>query len=319
MKKACILLLLISIFILKGTSVFAQSQGIGIVFNERPLIGNKLIPAKDSPISQIPPICGKKRRSEGFNLPYPFGLGINGFWYGQDYTASNLVISDSSGNITVTADTMYQNTNASEMKGSIRPDLWLLPFLNVYGIFGYTKGTVNPNLTIPSFTMHFSNGLELPIDTTIELSDALTYHGPTVGVGVTFVMGFNAFFVVIDYNYTETYPDDHDGKLTNHLLSPKVGIQLTSKKGNGRGAIWLGGMYYSNNQSFQGILNVEEISPEVAIILGKEANYSGDIASIQQWNMVIGGSYFINKHHGLFAELGFIGRQQASFGYGFRF
>ena len=75
----------------------------------------------------------------------------------------------------------------------------------------------------------------------------------------------------------------------------------------------------TNKQQFGGILNVEEIDPIVAIILGKEADYSGDIENIQQWNMLIGGSYFINKHHSLFAEVGFIGRQQASLGYGFRF
>ncbi len=323
MKFKPILLFLFFIIIIPFIAS-AQQQGIGIVFNENYLLGEPSKQITDNPLSQIPPVCGKKRRNEGFNLPYPFGTGLHGMWYQQDYIASNLLITDSTGKITVTADTMIQNTTASEMILSIRPDVWLLPFLNVYGIFGYTKGKVKPNLTVPAFTMHIRNhdvlpDNDIPIDTTFEIKEEMVYSGPTVGVGLTFAMGFNAFFVVIDYNYSETYPIDNAGKLVKHSFSPKIGIQLASKKGEGRGAFWLGGMFMSNKQKFGGILNVEEISPIVALILGREADYAGDIENTQQWNMLIGGSYFINKHHSLFAEIGFIGRQQASLGYGFRF
>lgn len=302
----------------------AQQQGLGIVFSENYLVGEPSKQLTDNPLSQIPPVCGKKRRNEGFNLPYPFGMAIHGFAYQQDYFASNLLITDSTGYITVTADTMIQNTTANEMTISVRPDIWIFPFLNIYGIFGYTQGKVSPNLTVPSFTMHIKDhpvlpDNDLPIDTTFEITEQIAYYGPTVGFGVSFAMGFNAFFVIVDYNYTETYPNDNAGKLVKHSISPKIGVQLASKKGQGRGAIWLGGMYMSNKQTFGGVLNVEEISPIVALILGKDADYSGDIENIQQWNMLIGGSYFINKHHSLFAEIGFIGRQQASLGYGFRF
>ena len=317
-------LFLLLFFIIVSLSTSAQQQGIGIVFHEETLIGKTSQQLKDYPISQFPPICGKKKRNEGFNLSYPFGTGIQGMWYQQNYLASNLLVVDSTGTVTVTADTMIQNTTASEMTLSFRPDIWVFPFLNVYGIFGYTQGKVSPDLTVPAFTMHIRDHAvlpnnDIPIDTTFEIKDKLTYSGPTVGFGLNFIMGFNAFFVVIDYNYTETYPNDNAGKLVKHSFSPKIGIQMAAKKGEGRGAIWLGGMFMSNKQKFGGILNVEEISPIVAIILGKEADYSGDIKNTNQWNMLIGGSYFINKHHNLFAEVGFIGRQQVSLGYGFRF
>jgi hypothetical protein len=311
-------------FLAIAVPAFAQQQGLGIVFSEKTLAGKNFASAAVQPLVQVPPLCGKKKRDEGFNLPYPFGAGIHGFWYEQNYTASNLLVTDSSGRITVTADTMIQSTTASEMILNIRPDIWVFPFLNIYGIFGYTKGKVKPNLLVPSFTMHIKDhpvlpDNDIPIDTTFEITDELAYHGPTVGAGVTFAMGFKAFFVVVDYKYTVTYPNDDAGKLTTHALSPKIGIQMASKNGPGRGTLWLGGMFMSNKQSFGGILNVEEISPIVAIILGKEADYSGDIENNQQWNMLIGGAYFINQHHNLYLEIGFIGRKQASIGYGFRF
>ena len=317
-------LLLFTFLVAMAISSSAQQSGLGIAFKEKNLSGEKFNTSSVQPLVQIPPICGKKKRNEGFNLTLPFGSGLQGFWYQQDYTASNLLVTDSTGKITVTSDTMIQNTTAGEMQLYLKPDVWLFPFLNVYGIFGYTKGTVNPNITVPSFTMHIRDhellpDNDIPIDTTFEIKDEIAYHGPVVGGGLTFSMGFHAFFVVVDYLYTVTYANEDAGNLQTHKLSPKIGLQLASKKGDGRAAIWLGASYMHNKQTFSGILNVEEISPIVAIILGKEADYSGDIENSQHWNMLIGAAYFINQHHNLFLELGFMGRQQALLGYGFRF
>ncbi len=318
MKTTRFFTVLCFVFFLIST-VFAQQQGLGIVFNEKPLLNPEKQSFSGQPLVKIPPVCGKKRRNMGLNLPFPFGAGAYGLWYEQDFIARKLLITDSTGRVTVTPDTMIQNTTASEMKLQFRPDVWLLPFLNVYGIIGYTEGKVNPDLIIPSFTMHIEGLPEIPIDTSFELKDQLTYHGPTYGFGLTFAMGFNAFFVLVDYNYTETYPTDQEGKLVNHAFSTRLGVQLAAKKGEGRGAVWLGGMLLTNNQTFSGVINVEEISPTLALILGKEADYTGNIVSKQQWNMLIGGSYYINKHHSLVIEAGFIGRKQISLVYAFRF
>ncbi|MCF6170962.1 MAG: hypothetical protein L3J66_08305 [Bacteroidales bacterium] len=317
MKTKAILIFLS--LLLSPVFSFPQQQGMGIIFQEKLPGGTMEKPSADKPILQIPPVCGKKRRSEGFKLPYPFGTSLYGMWYRQSFTADNLLITDSTGKITVTPDSMVQSTTAGEFKLSVRPDVWLLPFLNVYGIFGYTEGKVNPKLSVSSFTMHIEGLPGIPVDTSFALTDELTYHGPTVGAGVTFAMGFHNFFVLADYNYTVTYPNDQDAKLVNHAFSPKFGIILSQKKGGGRIAIWLGGMYLTNNQSFSGVLNVEEISPALALILGKEADYTGNIAAQQEWNMLIGAAYFINKHHNILLEGGFAGRQQLSLGYGFRF
>ncbi|MCF6342344.1 MAG: hypothetical protein L3J31_06015 [Bacteroidales bacterium] len=318
MKKIFYLIFLSFFFL--SSFAYSQQQGLGIVFNETPISKTQAKPAGDNPLTQFPPVCGKKRRAEGFSLPYPFGASLYGMWYQQQFIAGNLLIADSTGKITVTSDSMTQSTTAGEFKLSLRPDFWLLPFLNVYGIFGYTEGKVNPDLQISSFTMYIE-GLPggIPIDTAFTLTDELTYHGPTVGAGITFAVGFDAFFVIVDYNYSVTYPNDQDGKLVNHALSPKFGVQFSSKNGNGRASIWIGGLYLTNNQSFKGTLNVEEISPVLALILGKEAGYSGDIRAKQEWNMLVGAGYFINKHHSFLFEGGFIGRQQLSLGYGFHF
>ena len=124
---------------------------------------------------------------------------------------------------------------------------------------------------------------------------------------------------MVDYNYTITDPTDLEENLHNHLFSPKAGVLLGNKHGNNFGALWLGAMYMHNDQSFSGKIDVAEINPDLVIILGDEATYSGEISAIQRWNFIIGGSWVINSHHHIVMEVGFWERKQISLGYDFRF
>ncbi len=85
------------------------------------------------------------------------------------------------------------------------------------------------------------------------------------------------------------------------------------------GALWVGGMYISNDQSFSGKVDIADINSSFIPILGEEATYQGKITADQRWNMVIGGSIIINNHHSLILEAGFLERKQITFGYDFRF
>ena len=122
-----------------------------------------------------------------------------------------------------------------------------------------------------------------------------------------------------DYNYSVTNPTDLEENLHNHFFSPKVGIIIGKKDRTTYGALWLGGMYISNDQSFSGKINVEDINPVFVPLLGEEATYSGKISAVQQWNFIIGGSLVLNNRHHLTLEAGFFERKQISFGYDFRF
>ena len=122
-----------------------------------------------------------------------------------------------------------------------------------------------------------------------------------------------------DYNYSVTNPKDIEENLHNHFFSPKIGVFLGNKKRKSFGALWVGAMYISNDQSFSGKISVEDITPELVFLFGEEANYSGKIIAKSRWNMLAGVSWVINSRHHIVLEGGFINRSQISFGYDFRF
>ncbi len=273
-----------------------------------------------SPIVDILPVFGKKARKKGNDLSLPFGIGIYSIYYDQEYMASNLRLTSDSTSITARADTVYQNTSAYEWRVQLRPNLWVLPFLNVYGIFGYTKGAISPDLVVPYIVIENIPVIDsIIIDTTFEIHDKIEYLGPTYGFGATFSMGFNYLFFMADYNYSVTNPEDIDENLHNHFFSPKIGIFLGNKKSRTFGAFWIGAMYISNDQSFSGKMKVEDITPELVYLFGEEANYSGKIIANNRWNFVVGASLVIKNHHHIILEGGFIERKQISLGYDFRF
>ena len=82
---------------------------------------------------------------------------------------------------------------------------------------------------------------------------------------------------------------------------------------------WLGAMYFSNNQSFTGEITVEEIAPELVLVFGEKALYSGEIEAIHNWNMLAGINLNIKQKPLIYVEVGFINRIQAFVGYGFMF
>jgi hypothetical protein len=324
--------ILFAIFLLTSLQLglVAQQQGFGCILNHqyKSFSGDKTSYNSDSliqrssvnPICSVPPIFGKSARTKGRTLPLPFGIGIYSIYYSQGYTADDLRLIPDSSSLVARADTVYQNTTAYEFKTQVRPNFWLFPFLNIYGIFGYTKGVISPKLVVPYIVVENIPIIDsLIIDSTFQIVDEIGYVGPTYGFGATFSMGISNYFIMVDYNYSITNPVDVENNLHNHFLSPKVGILLGNKKRKSFGAIWLGAMYIHNDQSFKGKISVDEINPELVFLLGEEATYSGKISAKQRWNFVIGGSLVLNNRHHLVLEAGFFERKQISFGYDFRF
>ncbi len=317
------ILVIILTFILLQTTSIAQQQGFGSIKDKKyiSLSGLKYNTIQDKkPITNILPVFSKKFEKNDYNLPLPFGVGINSLYYRQAYTASDLLLVPDSSSLVARADTLYQNTYASELIAQVKPDIWIFPFLNIYGIIGYTKGVISPNLVVPYIVIENIPIIDsIIIDSTFEIHDNISYVGLNYGIGATFSMGFGSFFTIIDYNYSVTNPTDLSENLHRHYFSPKMGVLLGSKNSGNTGAFWVGGTFMSNDQSFSGKIDIAEINPDLVKLLGEKATYSGTITAKQKWNMVIGGSWDINNANHLTFEIGFWERKQLSLGYSFRY
>ncbi len=303
---------------------YAQQSNLGLFINKSPITIGALTgfsqPAH--PVVDALPIFGKSLRNEGHNIPLPFGVGITSFYYKQKFIASSLTLTSVSpingDTIHAWADTLIQDTQAGEVQMIIKPNVWLLPFLNIYGIFGYTSGTVNPNLTVPRVVVDFPGIGEQTIDSTVAITDKILYNGPIYGIGATVSIGIRSFFFLADYHYSETYPNDFNGKFIYNVFSPKAGV-IFSFSNKVQINLWTGAMYFSNKQIMHGEVKVSDISEVLANLIGDDANYEGNIAPLYTWNMLAGTVIEVNKHHFFLIEGGFIHRTQLKVGYEFRF
>jgi len=304
--------------------VLGQSQGFGGIpkktywwFGKK---GNTGLHQESKPVSQFPPFCGKKRRNNGMVLPLPFGTGIQLAAFEQPYISSDLRMFSSANNLSARADTVYQNTKSGEVSMTIRPDVWLFPFLNVYGIIGYTEGRTTPNLIVPSIVIeNIPNIGEITIDTTFELKDKIYYHGPVYGFGATVTAGYKEFFILLNYEYTVTDASGLQNKLKYNRFNAKFGILLGRNENKAKGAFWVGSMYMGDDHHFEGEVNVKDILPGYEVIFGEKATYSGNVKAPNPWNFIFGGSLMVNDHHFVVLEMGFFQRQQISLSYTFRF
>lgn len=287
------------------------------------IINNDITNIEANGIVDFLPFFNKQIRKKGHSSPLAFGVGLSGLAYQQEFISTDLKIVGTTNlgqDIFARGDSVSQQTTAAEIKVYAKPNIWIFPFLNVYGIIGYTSGRINPDLYINGIIIEDLPGIgDYLIDTSFILNDKIVYHGSTYGFGTTFSMGINKLVLLLDYHYTVTNPSELEGKLYNHFASIKLGWMINVNTDKLKLMIWTGALYMSNNQSFKGEIAVDEIAPELIPIFGEKADYFGNIEAKNKWNAVIGSNLLINKHHNIFIEFGFINRQQASFGYGFMF
>jgi len=316
MKYKCLYLFLLLIAILPSAS-WAISYKDKVVSTSQ-----EVNPVLRRPFSSLTytPFSQNRDIKKGFRFPYSWGVGVQGFAFSQQYDTKALFIQNEK--ITAHSDSLDNDIVAGEYQMLIRPEITVLPFLNIYGLFGYVEGNVNPDITAHGIIVEWpfqDTVYEIKIDTSIMINDPMKYNGPVYGIGATASYVFKHFFVELDYNYSVVYPKDMDGNLTTQRLSPKTGYLFASGGNMTEGAVWLGASWMENTQTLTGVVNVREFAGDLADYLGEEADYVATLSAVNKWNMVVGGSVTFNKHYNLALEVGFIGRKKVALGFLYRF
>jgi len=262
--------------------------------------GEPAAPAEKERWSSFLPLWGDEARERGHDLPLPFGLGANFMNIWQDYDIKSIQLTPL---VPVPFPTDGVEVSTAEGKGYSldgRLDVWLLPFLNLYGVAGYTKGESEATATIPGL-----GNLQFPF--------VLNYEGFTYGGGVTLAYGYKQLFVSLDYNYTETQLDIADSRITAHVFTPRLGWH--GQLGKLKGAAWLGTMYQGIDQEFRGTLDVSLPGAPGPI----PVNYQVDQKPTHPWNLIMGLEWQISRHLHLVVEGGVVGREQILSSLTFRF
>jgi opacity protein-like surface antigen len=297
------------------------------------------------------PILGQQVYKRGFDIPYPVGLMANYIWMDQGIVIDNLQLGfqNEGNNVPLTPIDFVEfgdNRNTSYSL-NFRPDIWILPFLNVYGLFGYGASTTEVKLTVP-----------------VEMTSIVTQNMSTTGFGVMAGFGLGPVWASVDANWTWTNPELLDDPVLVKVLGVRIGKTFTFKHKPERNvAFWIGGMRVQmDSETFGAILMKDAIPQEVwdrkdQIVQEyadwRDANYDNltpkqkgvvntvidpivesldqrdgnsvisygmDKSPKEKWNFLIGGQFQLNKRWMLRSEAGFIGDRKsflASFNYRF--
>ena len=285
------------------------------------------------------PILGQQAYSRGFDIPYPAGLMANYIWMKQGIVIENFQLGIQSENVDLPMtpvdfiDFGY-NTNTSYAV-NFRPDLWILPFLNVYGLFGYGSSTTEVNLTEP-----------------VELKSVVSQNMSTAGFGVMGAFGLGPLFMSVDANWTWTKPELLQDPVLAKVLGIRLGKSFVFKNQSNRNiAVWVGGMRARMNSATLGSVSMVDAIPQetwdrvdeivddyntwyegldpirqgivdnsafpafIDALDNAEGNtlvhYGMDKRPEEAWNMVIGGQFQLNKNWMLRSEGGIVGDRKS--------
>jgi len=197
----------------------------------------------------ILPIWGQKAYQKGFDIPYPTGLMVNYFYVKQGLIIDNMRLGLQTDNLDIPlteVDFIEFGDNISTASTVMfRPDVWVFPFLNVYGIFGTGSSKTEVNLQFP-----------------IELKSVVEQNVITSGFGITAAGGLGPVWLALDGNVTWTKPELLDEAVQVKTFGVRFGHNFVNKSKPYRNiGLWVGAMSVALGSNTVGELKLNEALP----------------------------------------------------------
>ncbi|MDD9180349.1 MULTISPECIES: TonB-dependent receptor [Aliivibrio] len=249
------------------------------------------------------PIWKEEAEARGYDLPEAFGLNVSYMKQTQDISVDSIGFDGSIpaflpwnpphqiGDI-VDIQSVGNGTQMSEVL-TLRGDVWLFPFLNLYGIVGSLKGYSETDIKI---SLKGPKG-NLPLGTT---SFRLDLNGTLYGAGFVLAGGYKDVFTLVDASYTETDLNVIDGAISSIVISPRIGYDFTRLGTPIR--LWVGAMYQDVEQSLSG--NLDDVGLGALSKYIDDGRFNVEQHLVTPWNPLIGMQYKIHDRLYLLGEAG---------------
>jgi hypothetical protein len=256
------------------------------------------------------------------DLPLPLGIGVTVYDQEQDMklkgnislTAATALLqgldpaaygalSGATSTVTATADRVESEVETKLVK----VDAWILPFLNVYAIFGEVEGDnkvvnaamINPTSAAATAVVQSAFG-------------NVTYDGDIHGFGAVLAYSKDRWWGTLDYSYTEADLSISSSEIKTYTLSPRIGT--IGEFGDFKGAFWVGGMHQDVDERQTG-----SVTATIPGLGSQTISYDVQQEAEEEWNWLVGGSLDLSEQLNLAIEAGFGDREQVMGSLTFRF
>jgi hypothetical protein len=222
----------------------------------------------------------------------PWGVGLDFYTMDQQYKVKSLdfelpgvVIPDAS-NLDVQNEIQHFD---------LKLDVWLTPFLNVFGLVGRVDADTIVDLSsVPVQGLPFDLG-KLPV----------SYDGTVYGLGATLAYGGERWFASVTGTWTDTdLNGDFDSSVTSFTAQPRIGLVWN------KWTAWVGGMYLDVEEDHSGSIELP--------ILGL-VPFDVELEGADKWNTAVGVGHVFSPKSTLYLEIGFGDRDHTLFNYTYRF
>ncbi len=149
----------------------------------------------------------------------------------------------------------FEESRATASAVTIRPDIWLFPFLNVYGILGRAQAStaVGFGLWLPDGDNNFNEVLSA--------STVVDFQATSMGLGMTPTIGIGGGFMALDLDVSWTDVPQLAQPARTFVFGPRFGKNFNLKKPGTAVAVWVGGFRVHLNSDTYGSIALIEVFP----------------------------------------------------------
>ena len=267
--------LFLVIFLGLSSSNFLHAQ----VYTNKP-VGQKSEELVDSikatPYPYALPIWGDKAAALGFDLPYSAGLSVNYLTQESELVINNIMVGFNGGpQFNIDEIIRIDEALSSASAVNVRPDLWIFPFLNVYGILGKVSSStkIGAGIFLPDTSNVWSE--------VASFGTTANFDGTVMGLGITPTMGVGGGWIALDMNFAWTDISALDKPVKTFVFGPRFGKTFKFKRPQHQMALWVGGFRVKFSSETSGSLPLIDLFPGADI----QGKVDGAIENVEQKQM----------------------------------
>lgn len=248
-------------------------------------------------------------------LPRTWGIGIDYFEMSQPYQIDSLVLTDTFdtpagpmdfdlGGL-LAPDPSILNIDNDVRYNDIKLDVWVFPFLNVFGVYGRIDGDTHIDLR--------PLGLPLPPQTN---SLNVVYDGDVYGGGIVLAVGGDKWFASVTGTFTDTnLGGDFDSSVEATTIQPRIGLRF-----GGHTEVWIGGYFLDAEEKHSGTIDLDlGVLGGLLPVDGQDANFAVDLSQQEDFNFSLGTHMMFSDAWEATVEVGAGDRQTVLANFTYRF